>query len=300
MAEHQRERNKGRGGSRLMRQEQIYLGWCVPAEHPRGYWGEENVTLSQNEITLWCQIWAFLSNPCTALLIIPICCSPTLCLWLSLTLIHSVYLTCAFHLYSSFVCLWQKNHFHTRWTWSVTHHFFWRLLVIRVRLKAQQPSSTPCINKDLSGSSSPFFIRLVSHFSNTLSLTMTLKLLKSFLSAAVGKRHRGQRTIQTHIRTQGQFRNTSLAIPQIKSPALRQQSTTVPHLLHNYYISPFSKLRPFIIYHLVWGKILCMCQLKLLWEKSLLVGQEPFPRAVCQRRLIGGVWSLSWIILIVR
>lgn len=48
-----------------MQQEQTYLGWCVPAEHPRGYRGEKNVTLSQNENTLWCQIRAFLSNPHT-------------------------------------------------------------------------------------------------------------------------------------------------------------------------------------------------------------------------------------------
>lgn len=98
----------------------------------------KTVTLSQNEIILWRQTWAFLSNPHTELLIIPICCSPSHCLSLSQALINSAYLTCAFHLWSYFMCravislsslcLWQENHFHTRWTWSVTHHFFWGLL----------------------------------------------------------------------------------------------------------------------------------------------------------------------------
>lgn len=52
-------------------------------------------------------------------------------------------------------------------------------------------------------------------------------------------------TIRTHIHTLGQFGNVSSAIPQMKRPAVRRKSTTVPHLLHKYYISPFSKLGTF-------------------------------------------------------
>lgn len=114
----------------------------------------KNVTLSQNEITLWCQIWAFLSNPHTELVTIPICCSPSLCLPLSRALIHSVYLTSAFHLWRYFMChaaisfnclllcsvCGRNTSFYTRWTWSVTHRFFWRLLVIHVPY-ARKPKS---------------------------------------------------------------------------------------------------------------------------------------------------------------
>lgn len=60
----------------------------LPAEQSGGSGGERSDTKPERDHIVVCQTSAFLANPHTESLIIPTCCSPSLCLSLSLMLIH--------------------------------------------------------------------------------------------------------------------------------------------------------------------------------------------------------------------
>lgn len=69
----------------------VNLYGLVPAEQTGVSGGEKSDTKPERDHILVCQTSVFLSNPRTESLIIPPCCSPSLCLSLSLSLTHSPY-----------------------------------------------------------------------------------------------------------------------------------------------------------------------------------------------------------------
>lgn len=84
------------GGERRQRKGQVIdvtnlQGWVAAVylpEHTRGNGGEKSDTKPKQDHILVCQTSAFLCNPHTESLIIPPCCSPTLCLSLPLAWTH--------------------------------------------------------------------------------------------------------------------------------------------------------------------------------------------------------------------
>lgn len=101
--------------------ELIWAGsWCIPVEQTRGSGGEKSDTKPERDHILVCQTSAFLPNPHTESLIIPPCCSPSLCLSLSLSLTHSLYPSLSFFHLSVmlFICLNWPHSLHFSLNWS--------------------------------------------------------------------------------------------------------------------------------------------------------------------------------------
>ena len=87
----QRERERGREGEgRDVTGENLSgrVAAVIPAEQSAGSGGERSDTKPERDHIVVCQTSAFLANPHSETLIIPSCCSPSLCLSLSLMLIH--------------------------------------------------------------------------------------------------------------------------------------------------------------------------------------------------------------------
>lgn len=117
-----KEKKMIRGGERRQRKGQVIdvtnLQGRVAAvylpEYTRGSGGEKSDTKPKQDHILVCQTSAFLSNPHTESLIIPPCCSPTLCLSLPLARTHSlnVPMSLAFFGVSCCVFLWTDFFFY--------------------------------------------------------------------------------------------------------------------------------------------------------------------------------------------